>query len=920
MSLAEIKIVTEVYNKAVKEYKWQKELECLASLKLLYCREGDRVKDAKRVVAKWKLALEKYMKLYRSKLTPQQLHTYSEDLKNCYKYESEYLFESFLFYMEWNRPNKERFYHPRQKQLKVCVDAMQDLADGKLKILAISMPPRIGKAQTLDSNVLTPNGFVRMGDIKVGDKVISGTGNICNVTGVFPQGEKEVFNVVFDDASSAKCCKEHLWRVQTADDRTRGNVYRTVELQHMMGNYLQGKVKRSNYSLDYVAPIEFVKRDLLLHPYVMGALLGDGSLSSGNLSITKGDIELIDKFRLLLPDYDTLSNKRGITYRIKKKNKKEKNEKGFLVKCETAKALDDYGLTGTKSDTKFIPKDYKLSCIEDRWELLRGLLDTDGYTNGSFIEYSSASYQLSQDVIDVVHSLGGYAKRSAKKIGSYTKNGEKFICKETFRVIIQFGSDAENPFSLSRKANKYKPLRNVIKRFITKIEPCGKEQCQCIMVDDPSHLYVTDDYIITHNTTLGIFYCLWMGARNHKGSVFMSGHSTALTKTFYSELLNLISDDKYNYKYVFPDAQLVDTDALNGGLDLGEPKRYKTFALKSIDQRISGQVEASTLLYVDDLISGTEEASKPERLDNALAKYLGDIKQRRTDNVPLLMIGTRWSLNDPIGIEEREHADDPMAKFIVMPALDEEGQSNFDFPYKGFSTAYYMARKRELDMIDESWFPCQYQQIPMEGSGICFGERTLNRYYGNDTLNREEKDGTFAFTDVAWGGGDSLSMPIGEVYTVGGVRRVYIVDWIFSRDDKSITQPLVEMAIQQNKVQEARFESNNGGSEYAEEIGRQLRAMGYACRITWGKAPTTVGKITKIKQYAPDIKTYFYFLDNEHQSSQYKRAFRELTAWLITGKSPHEDAPDSLAGLSEMVLGSRIGVVTSGIDRNKYRL
>jgi len=566
MSLGEIKIVTEVYNKAVKEYKWQKELECLASLKLLYCREGDRVKDTKRVVAKWKLALEKYMKLYRSKLTPQQLRTYSEDLKNCYKYESEYLFESFLFYMEWNRPNTERFYHPRQKQLKVCVDAMQDLADGKIKILGISLPARIGKS------------------------------------------------------------------------------------------------------------------------------------------------------------------------------------------------------------------------------------------------------------------------------------------------------------------------------------------------------------------TLGLFFCLWVGARNHKQSVFLSGHSTALVKTFYSELLSLATDDKYNYRYIFPDAQLVDTDALNGGIDLGEPKRYHTFALKSIDQRISGQIEASSLLYVDDLISGTEEASKPERLDNALAKYLGDIKQRRTDNVPLLMIGTRWSLNDPIGVEEREHADDPMAKFIVIPALDEEGQSNFDFPYKGFSTAYYMARKRELDMIDESWFPCQYQQIPMEGSGICFGERTLNRYYGNDTLNREEKDGTFAFTDVAWGGGDSLSMPIGEVYTVGGVRRVYIVDWIFSRDDKSITQPLVEMAIQQNKVQEARFESNNGGSEYAEEIGRQLRAMGYACRITWGKAPTTVGKITKIKQYAPDIKTYFYFLDNEHQSSQYKRAFRELTAWLITGKSPHEDAPDSLAGLSEMVLGSRIGVVTSGIDRNKYRL
>ena len=566
MSLAEIKIVTKAYNDAVKAYNWQKELECLASLKLLYSREGDREKDTRRIVAKWKESLEKNIKLHRSKITPVKLRIYSEDLKNCYKYESEYLFESFLFYMEWDRPNKERFYHPRQKQLKPCVDALQDLADGKIKILGISMPARIGKS------------------------------------------------------------------------------------------------------------------------------------------------------------------------------------------------------------------------------------------------------------------------------------------------------------------------------------------------------------------TIGLFFCLWLGAKNHKESILLSGHSTALTKTFYGELLSMITDEKYNYRYIFPDAQLADTDALGGGIDLGEPKRYKTFALKSIDQKISGQVEASTLLYVDDLISGTEEASKPERLDNALSKYLGDIKQRRTDNVPLLMIGTRWSLNDPIGVEEREHAEDPTARFIVIPALNENGKSNFDFPYKGFSTEYYMARKRELDMIDESWFQCQYQQIPMEGSGICFGERTLNRYYGNETLNRAEKDGTFAFCDVAWGGGDSLSVPIGEVYTVGGERRVYVVDWIFSREDKSVTQPLVEMAFIANRVQEAKFESNNGGGEYAEEIARRLRKQGYPCRITWGKAPPTTAKASKIRQYAPDIKTYFYFLDREHQSGAYKRAFTELTSWLITGKSIHDDAPDGLTGLSEMVLGSRIGIVTAGIDRNKYRL
>lgn len=567
MSLAEIKIVTEVYNNAIRKNDWQKELECLASLKLLYSREGDRVKDTRRIVAKWKEALIKHLQTYRKSMSSQKLRTYSEDLKNCYKYESEYLFESFLFYVEWDRPKSEKFYHPRQIQLKQCVDAMQELADGKLKILGISMPPRVGKS------------------------------------------------------------------------------------------------------------------------------------------------------------------------------------------------------------------------------------------------------------------------------------------------------------------------------------------------------------------TLALLFCLWMGARNHEKSVFGSGHSTSLMKSFYEGIQEFCTSDKYNYTKIFPNAQLVDTDAKNLMLDLGEPKRYKTFSFRSIDSNMAGTIEATSLLYVDDLISGSEEASKPERLENAFAKYVGDIKQRRKDVVPLLMVGTRWSLNDPIGIESREHAEDPQAKFIVMPATDDRGKSNFNYPHGvGFSDAYYAERKRELDMIDEALYACIYQQEPFEGSGICFAERSMNRYFGNETLNHAEKEGTFAFVDVAWGGGDSLSMPIGEVFTVGGERRVYVTDWVFSREDKSVTQSLVEMAIISNKVQEVRFESNNGGGEYAEEIGRRLRQHGYACRVTWGKAPSTISKITKIKQYAPDIKTYFYFLDREHQSSAYKRAFTELTSWLITGKSIHDDAPDSLTGLSEMILGSRVGIVTAGIDRNKYRL
>ena len=224
----------------------------------------------------------------RNKCTPSESKKLQKEYWETFLLGARYSFHDYMLYLEHRRDPDKKFYENRLTQLKPIVQDLQDLYDGKLQRLGISLPPGVGKAQPLYSKVLTPTGFKNMGDIHVGDQIISGSGKYCHVIGVFPQGEKDVYRVVFNDGTSTECCKEHIWHVQTRDDRRKSRFgengrYRDVQLQDMMKNLHVENGHRLNYSVDYVKPVEFIGRKLPLHPYIMGVLLGDGSLSGGNL-------------------------------------------------------------------------------------------------------------------------------------------------------------------------------------------------------------------------------------------------------------------------------------------------------------------------------------------------------------------------------------------------------------------------------------------------------------------------------------------------------------------------------------------------------------------------------------------------------------------------------------------------------------
>lgn len=357
-----------------------------------------------------------------------------------------------------------------------------------------------GKAQPLWSKILTPSGWVTMGDIKVGDYVVGSDGKPKKVLGVYPQGIKPVYEVTTKRGTKTHCCKEHLWAVRTKSDASRGKPFKVKQLKDIMKDLSDTGGKGNKWQLPFLSsPIEMEKRDLPLHPYYLGVLLGDGCFGEYSLSFTNTEEDIIEKVELLKPKEDRIarSSSKDTCYNIVKH---EGRGRKITV---TMEAIRSMGLGHKGSHEKFIPKDYLYSCAEDRLALLHGLVDTDGYvTREHSIEYVSTSKQLAEDVAELIRSLGGVCNVSVKENPKYSYKGETRFGKTAYRVNARFSEGGVVPVSSKKHTLKYKPIKRRLSETIQTVEFYGQAECQCIMIDSDDHLYVTDDYILTHNTVM----------------------------------------------------------------------------------------------------------------------------------------------------------------------------------------------------------------------------------------------------------------------------------------------------------------------------------------------------------------------------------------------------------------------------------
>ncbi len=401
-------------------------------------------------------------------------------------------------------------------------------------------------------------------------------------------------------------------------------------------------------------------------------------------------------------------------------------------------------------------------------------------------------------------------------------------------------------------------------------------------------------------STVCIFFLSWVAGRHPDLHNAMGGHSGILAKGFYKEFLNLVTSVEYTYSEIFPNVTLESKSSDEYTVNLNSPDRFATLTCRGIDGTWTGAVDISSggYLYVDDLIRDRTESLSPTRLENRYQDYLNIMVDRKNDGAKELMVGTRWNVIDPLGRNEDKFQGNPKARFRKIPALNENDESNFDYDYGvGFSTEYY----RELrDRLDKNEWMAKYQQKPFIREGLLFPEDELNFYNG---VLPDGECLTAAACDVAWGGGDSLSMPFGKVFGSRDDGPIYIPDWIFNKGDKYTTKPLVVAKTLQHKPNMIRAEANNGGDEYAESIDSMLKEQGFKTNITWAKASNQMSKLAKIIQYAPDIKRRFYFLNPELQSEEYKAAMEELTTFVQIGKNTHDDAPDGLVQLLQLISG-----------------
>lgn len=405
-------------------------------------------------------------------------------------------------------------------------------------------------------------------------------------------------------------------------------------------------------------------------------------------------------------------------------------------------------------------------------------------------------------------------------------------------------------------------------------------------------------------STICIFFYAWVIGKRPDSHNAMSGHSGILADGFYTEILNLTSSKEYTFSEIFPNVEIESKHADKNEVNFNTPDRFATLTCRGIDGTWTGEVDISDdgYLYVDDLVRDRKESLSPRRLENRYQDYLNVLVDRKNDGSKELMVGTRWNVLDPLGQVEKKNKNDPRYRFRKIPALNEKGESNFDYPVKGFSTKYYQDMKKRLDKNE---WEAKYQQNPFVREGLLYPEDDLRHYNG---VLPEGDHRVISACDVAWGGGDRLSMPIGYEYENGDV---YIPDWIFNKGKKEVTIPLVIGKIMGENIRQICFEANNGGDMYRKYVDEKLQEQNYKCSCTDRKAPGNMEKLTKIIAYSNYIIQHFVFLDEDKQPQEYSDAMDELLMFVQIGSNEHDDAADGLTQLAMAIEGGTMGKVTA---------
>lgn len=450
------------------------------------------------------------------------------------------------------------------------------------------------------------------------------------------------------------------------------------------------------------------------------------------------------------------------------------------------------------------------------------------------------------------------------------------------------------------------------KRFcnITDIEPVSGN---CITVEGGIYR-VGKSFIPTHNSTIFIFNLIWKSLRAPNSHNAYGGYSGVLAKGFYKEIMNLVTSSEYCYEEIYrrfhpADTFICDKSAEDLTLTLADPSRFATITCRGIDGSWTGIIDVSNdgLLAVDDLVRDREESMSPQRMEKIFQEYLNKMVDRMNTNSQECLIGTLWGVLDPIERLRLMYEGNPLYKFLRIPALDENDESNFDYLVNGFTTEYYREMRTRLDKAE--WM-AKFQQQPFVREGLLFPAEEL-RFFDGIVIKSEIKR-VFAVTDPSFGGGDNLSTPI--CYELNNGRKL-ICGWIYDKRTVAYTIPRVVKAMYEHDITEMRIEKNGAGLLLEKNIRDEMAKQNvHCCKLVSVSAPNRMSKEDKIKGYSDYIKMNFEFLlpntvNPENLSddvlyfqrnADYQNAMDEMSFYTSEGRNIHDDAPDSMAQLAIM--------------------
>lgn len=514
------------------------------------------------------------------------------------------------------------------------------------------------------------------------------------------------------------------------------------------------------------------------------------------------------------------------------------------------------------------------------------------------------TFSENKEVRDYAMKISKYAHEMAGYMAAQTGSGEfddlywKYLLLEAQNYQVDSGLLYLEKNRLP-KERFYEPRREVfVKHQII-------QNLQDLM-DDELDIFGLSVPPGCGKSTLEDFFLSLVGGWFPNDFNLSSAHSSILTRSLYDGVLEIINDPvEYTWHEIFPTVQLTNTNAKETTVNLERNGRFKTWTFRSIDGSLTGATRCNRFLTADDLVSGIEEALNKNRLETLWTKVVNDLRSRRLEGCKEIYIATRWSVHDPIGKLQQLYEGNPKAKFIAIPALDENGESNFMFTVNGFSKKYFMDAKESMDDIS---FNCLYQQQPIEREGLLLPASELRRFFFSkgqvpekqvqfNIFPNREPDAIWGVCDTKDKGTDFESLPI--AYQFGEDFYIPAVVFDDNTDYDTLDRKTADIIIEHNP-HKMRFESNQAGGRIADNIEKMVKGK---CRTSIETKYTTANKETKILVNADWIKKHCLFLEPSLYTpkSDYGLFMGNVCSYTTKAKVPHDDGIDSLSMLAEYV-------------------